>query len=326
MSDRAFATPMPESDPHWPSLPTATGALARLAAQEASRAGFDPWTACEDFRRERDRAAAASRQASGGGRCAHVQAQPKPRAPLRADLPTRGSAQERTRPARAAGLTRAWRDRRCGLRRARLLRCGGQATRCGDRGGSLLSPDRTASRHSPGHACKALRDRHRREGGGNVVTSAAPEHPEPISGGRSLPCSASGSDGACEAVERVASEHPAGKTKLTRKPTGARVRLRVVDRLGPLRNPGLLPRVRAKQHPSPAVLVALRELVVPGSVRTNPGAGYEEGTSLCHRSGALRRASLGSAKPDRPKLGRPSPRRHPWPSNRARSRRSCNAR
>jgi len=32
---------MPQFDPHWPSLPTATGALARLAAQEASAAGFD---------------------------------------------------------------------------------------------------------------------------------------------------------------------------------------------------------------------------------------------------------------------------------------------
>src|SRR3954470_13035709 len=32
---------MPQSDPHHPSLPTATGALARLAAQEARAAGFD---------------------------------------------------------------------------------------------------------------------------------------------------------------------------------------------------------------------------------------------------------------------------------------------
>ena len=32
---------MPQSDPHRPGLPTATGALARLAAQEASTAGFD---------------------------------------------------------------------------------------------------------------------------------------------------------------------------------------------------------------------------------------------------------------------------------------------
>ena len=32
---------MPRSDPHRPGLPTATGALARLAAQEASSAGFD---------------------------------------------------------------------------------------------------------------------------------------------------------------------------------------------------------------------------------------------------------------------------------------------
>src|SRR3954452_7028478 len=32
---------MPQSDPHHPSLPTATGALARLAAQKASAAGFD---------------------------------------------------------------------------------------------------------------------------------------------------------------------------------------------------------------------------------------------------------------------------------------------
>jgi AraC-like DNA-binding protein len=32
---------MPQSDPHRPGLPTATGALARLAAQEARAAGFD---------------------------------------------------------------------------------------------------------------------------------------------------------------------------------------------------------------------------------------------------------------------------------------------
>src|SRR4051812_50122271 len=32
---------MPQFDPHPPSLPTATGALARLAAQEARTAGFD---------------------------------------------------------------------------------------------------------------------------------------------------------------------------------------------------------------------------------------------------------------------------------------------
>src|SRR4051794_41328985 len=32
---------MPQSDPHHPSLPTATGALARLAAQEAHTASFD---------------------------------------------------------------------------------------------------------------------------------------------------------------------------------------------------------------------------------------------------------------------------------------------
>src|SRR4051794_16757120 len=41
MSDRGFATPMLQSDPHRPGLPTATGALARLAAQEARAAGFD---------------------------------------------------------------------------------------------------------------------------------------------------------------------------------------------------------------------------------------------------------------------------------------------
>src|SRR4051794_6231470 len=38
---QGFAKPMPQSDPHHPGLPTATGALARLAAQEASSAGFD---------------------------------------------------------------------------------------------------------------------------------------------------------------------------------------------------------------------------------------------------------------------------------------------
>src|SRR4051794_37591237 len=38
---QGFATPMPQSDPHHRSLPTATGALARLAAQEARAAGFD---------------------------------------------------------------------------------------------------------------------------------------------------------------------------------------------------------------------------------------------------------------------------------------------
>src|SRR3954465_15858985 len=38
---QGFATPMPQSDPHRPGLPTATGALARLAAQEASSAGLD---------------------------------------------------------------------------------------------------------------------------------------------------------------------------------------------------------------------------------------------------------------------------------------------
>src|SRR4051794_19315886 len=38
---QGFATPMPQSDPHRPGLPTATGALARLAAQEARAAGLD---------------------------------------------------------------------------------------------------------------------------------------------------------------------------------------------------------------------------------------------------------------------------------------------
>src|SRR3954462_13677257 len=38
---KGFATPMPQSDPHRPGLPTATGALARLAAQEARAGGFD---------------------------------------------------------------------------------------------------------------------------------------------------------------------------------------------------------------------------------------------------------------------------------------------
>ena len=32
---------MPQSDPHRPGLPTATGALARFAAQDASSVGFD---------------------------------------------------------------------------------------------------------------------------------------------------------------------------------------------------------------------------------------------------------------------------------------------
>src|SRR3954453_181025 len=38
---QGFAKPMPQSDPHRPGLPTATGALARLAAQEARAAGLD---------------------------------------------------------------------------------------------------------------------------------------------------------------------------------------------------------------------------------------------------------------------------------------------
>jgi AraC-like DNA-binding protein len=38
---QGFATPMPQSDPHRPGLPTASGGLARLAAQEASAAGLD---------------------------------------------------------------------------------------------------------------------------------------------------------------------------------------------------------------------------------------------------------------------------------------------
>src|SRR3954451_7201149 len=38
---QGFATPMPRSDPHRPGLPTASGGLARLAAQEARAAGLD---------------------------------------------------------------------------------------------------------------------------------------------------------------------------------------------------------------------------------------------------------------------------------------------
>ena len=41
MFDRALRNLMPRSDPHRSGLPTATGALARLAAQEVSAAGLD---------------------------------------------------------------------------------------------------------------------------------------------------------------------------------------------------------------------------------------------------------------------------------------------
>src|SRR3954447_21779205 len=61
-------------------------------------------------------------------------------------------------------------------------------------------------------------------------------------------------------------------------------------------------------------------------VRTNPGVGHEKGSSFRCRCRALRRTGPGSAKPHGSKLGRPSPRRHSWPSQHACSWRGRRAR